>query len=116
MNEGQRALAPRSHRISWLPAMAASLAVTALASCAALPRLDAVPESLTEQATVPGIPDSPNLRRSYGSLLLNAGANAEVIQELLGARGYAHDAASVRAPLKCNDRQYGEEQASQLRS
>ena len=97
MNGGQRTLAPRSHRISWLPAMAASLAVTALASCAALPRLDAVPESLTEQATVPGIPDSPNLRRSYGSLLLNAGANAEVIQELLGhadmrmtRRVYAH--------------------------
>jgi hypothetical protein len=58
VNKGQRELAPRSHRISWLPGMAASLAVTALASCAALPRLDAVPESLTEQATVPGIPDS----------------------------------------------------------
>jgi hypothetical protein len=58
VNKGQRELAPRSHRISWLPGMAASLAVTALASCAALPRLDAVPESLTEQATVQGIPDS----------------------------------------------------------
>lgn len=29
-----------------------------LASCAVLPRLEAVPESQTEQATVPGIPDS----------------------------------------------------------
>ena len=28
-----------------------------------------------------------------------------------GARGYAHGAASVCARLKCNDRQYGEEQA-----
>ena len=36
----------------------ASLAVAALAACAALPRLDAVPDSLTEQATVPGIPDA----------------------------------------------------------
>src|SRR5438105_4325416 len=29
-----------------------------LTSCAALPRLEAVPASLTEQATVPGFPDS----------------------------------------------------------
>ena len=42
----------------WLPPAAAGLAVAALASCVVLPRLDAVPESLTERATVPGFPDS----------------------------------------------------------
>ena len=45
-------------RINWLTPAAASLVVAALSSCALLPRLNAVPEPLTEQATVPGIPDS----------------------------------------------------------
>lgn len=45
-------------RINRLAPAAAGLSAFALASCVVLPRLDAVPESLTEQATVPGIPDS----------------------------------------------------------
>jgi predicted acylesterase/phospholipase RssA len=40
----------------WRLTLAAALVVL-LASCAALPRLDAVPASLTEAATVPGFPD-----------------------------------------------------------
>jgi len=47
-----------SRRTDWLAAPLVSLAVVALTSCVVLPRLDAVPESLTERATVPGIPDS----------------------------------------------------------
>ena len=40
------------------PASLAAALVVLLTSCAALPRLEAVPASLTEQATVPGFPDS----------------------------------------------------------
>lgn len=40
------------------PASLAAALVVLLTSCAVLPRLDAVPASLTEQATVPGFPDS----------------------------------------------------------
>lgn len=49
-------------QIDFTPALqprTALLAIAAtLASCSALPRLSAVPESLTEQAIVPGIPES----------------------------------------------------------
>lgn len=40
------------------PASLAAALLVLLTSCAVLPRLDAVPASLTEQATVPGFPDS----------------------------------------------------------
>jgi predicted acylesterase/phospholipase RssA len=40
------------------PASLAAALVVLLTSCAVLPRLDAVPASLTEQATIPGFPDS----------------------------------------------------------
>jgi predicted acylesterase/phospholipase RssA len=45
-------------RTCLLTSVASGLLVAALCSCAALPRLEAVPESLTEQAVVPGIPGS----------------------------------------------------------
>jgi hypothetical protein len=38
--------------------MAVLSGVILVAACTTLPRLEAVPESLTEQASVPGIPDS----------------------------------------------------------
>jgi predicted acylesterase/phospholipase RssA len=52
-------------RVRWLSRAGSSITRTALlsvvtlvASCTTLPRLDAVPEPLTEEASVPGIPDS----------------------------------------------------------
>jgi len=45
-------------RTCLLTPVASCLVVAALSSCAALPRLEAVPESLTEEAVVPGIPGS----------------------------------------------------------
>jgi predicted acylesterase/phospholipase RssA len=50
-------LGRRTRRRRWIAGAAASLGAFALASCATLSRLDAVPASLTEQASVPGIPD-----------------------------------------------------------
>ena len=66
-------------RVGWLPRAGSSITgaallsvVTLAASCATLPRLDAVPEPLTEEASVPGIPtaDSGSIvtsLRSYRS-------------------------------------------------
>ena len=42
----------------WYPSCLAAALVVLLTACEALPRLDAVPPSLTEQATVPGFPDT----------------------------------------------------------
>ena len=42
----------------WYPSCVAAALVVLLTACEALPRLDAVPPSLTEQATVPGFPDT----------------------------------------------------------
>jgi len=50
--------APGPSRIFWYSSSIPAALVVLLSACAVLPRLEAVPASLTEQATVPGFPDS----------------------------------------------------------